>query len=325
MDFEDHRQLFEHLPRESWEKVRTLCDASLRAHEALLAAWNRLNDERTDLARVKIVTASQESAASRATRRIGFSISVDEAMLSSNRLALTDEDAERLDDRVRAAQERVDRADAAREAAEAEWSKFAFLPDLVRWLGTYVGHGGHLAHQPLPPVKLTRGESFRQAVERVRQQLSGCDEEWTRIETAPLPLADLKAEITSQVDRLASVGQPKICVRDATDGPTDLERVLRLRRTGEMFVSDVASPFVVWLHRDQILARLHAEAEKLDFADAMTDEQRDSAFSRLLDRKLALEFDEEAYIAAAAAEGTAITRRRDCDPRAVLEVQEFFA
>jgi hypothetical protein len=60
-------------------------------------------------------------------------------------------------------------------------------------------------------------------------------------------------------------------------------------------------------------------------ADAMSDDQRDQAFSRLLDQKLDLEFSEEGLIVAAAAEGTAIVRRRDADPRAVLEIVEIFA
>lgn len=223
-------------------------------------------------------------------------------------------------------QERVDRADAAREAAEAEWEKFSFLPELVRWLEMYCGRGGQLAHQPLPAAKPVKEETHRAAVERIRKQLSACDDEWARLETIPLPASELKARITAEVDAIAALGKPQIQNQDRFgDGVSGLAPALRLRRTGEMIVSDAPSPFLCWLRRSEIIERLHAEVDALDQADAMSDDQRDQAFSRLLDQKLALAFSEESLIVAAAAEGTTIQRRRDADPRAILEVQEVFS
>lgn len=331
MDFEDHRDLFDQLPAKSRVKIRSLCDASERAYEAMLAAWRRVNDERTDLARVKVIVAQQEAAA--VGRRAGFSLNYEELALrnpplpdqSPSRHALTDDEVERLDDRVRAAQERVDHAVAAQEAASVEFTKFEFLTEVVDWLKVYLGRGGRLAHQPLPAVKLARGESFHDAMKRVRAQISACDDEWSRVDLAPMPAAEIKTAIVDQVDRLAAACQPRILGRDAPDGPTNLADILKIRAIEGRPVADCAGPLLAWLHRDEIIARLHAQVDALDLAGAMTDDQRDRAFSVLLDKKLELNFAEEALIAAAEREGTIMPRRRDADPRAVLEVGEVFS
>jgi hypothetical protein len=348
MNFDDNLALFSNLPRASQEKLRRMLDARERAHEALLAAWNRVNDERTELNRVKIVTENQRRAAG---SRAGVSIvgsfdgvarrvpdTVDPA---PHRGPVTDEDEDRFDQQLRLAQERVDRADAARKAAEDEFGKFQFLDQTIDWLKFYSERGGRLGHQTLPAVRLQRGENFRTAVDRVRAQIGACDTEWAHVDAAPMPLVELKAAIVQQVDRLAASGEPKILARDGVGGPTDLDTmirarrantadptnlttVLRVQRAGDLLMSDVSSPFVFWLDRDRIIERLHALAAAQDFTSALTDDQRDAALERLLDKRLELEFAEEALIIGAAEEGTIVARRRDADPRAILQVAEVF-
>ena len=331
MDYEEHRQLFEKLPTKSREKIRLLCDASERAREAMMAAAQRALDERQELARAKVIAHNQENAS--IGRPAGFSFTASEIALrepvqtdeAPPRQALTEEAHDRLNDQIRAAQERLDRAQAAQEAATAEWEKFAYLGHVVGWLRTFMGHGGRLGYQKLPEVKLQRGETHRQAVDRVRAQIAAVDAEWRRLEHAPLPAEEIKARIVAEVDALAAIGQPKIRVRDRFgDGVSGLPEAMRLRRAGDMIAGDAPSAFVVWLNRDRIIDRLHAEIDAMDLGDAMTEDARDAAFSRLLDQRLALEFSEEAFIVNAASEGTMIVRRRDADPRAILEVEEVF-
>jgi hypothetical protein len=331
VDFDDILQLASHLPRASRDKLRRLMDERSRAAAAVRDCWERVQDERQELQRAKIIAQNQENAS--IGRPAGFNLNYAEFALrepppveqSPSRHLLTDEERDRLNDHVSAAQERLDRAQEALEAAQATFEKFAFVTPCVDWLKAYTGHGGRLGHQKLPSVKLTRGESFREGVERIRAQIAACDDQWAEIEAAPLPLDEIKVEIVRQVDRLAAAGQPKIIGRDAFDGPTDLPAVLRLKSAGGLMMSDVASPFLCWLHHDQIVARLHAIADAQDYAGAMTDDQRDRAFSALLDQKLALNFAEVAAVVAAAADGTVVIRRPDADPRAILQVAEIFA
>lgn len=333
MDFEDYSDLFQHLPPPSRDKIRLLCDQSEAALDAVHAASQRAVDAHDDLNRVKMVVAAQERAAGHASRRIGFSFTADEVLALREPVAddvperrrLTEQDIENQNDQIRAAQARLDRARAARDAAGAELEKFAFLHEVVAWLKRHAGAGGRLAHQPLPTAKLVKGETFRQAVERIRGQLAACDERWAEIEAAPLPAADLKARITAEIDALAADGRPKIRRQDFGAGVSGVSDALRLRKTADLYISDVASPLFAWLHRDALIERLHAEVDAMGLTACMTDDERDLAFSRLLDQRLELSFVEESYICQAAAEGAQIVRRRDADPRSVLEVREVFA
>lgn len=333
MNFDDNFELFSHLPRASQNKIRRLLDDRERAHEALLAAWQRLNHEREELARAKIIVASQEQAAAHGARRIGLVVTMEEAM--AYRLAegtevpprsrLTDDDIAQQNDQIQIAEDRVERALSAQEAAAAEWEKFTYLDEAVRWLRTYLGHDGRLAHQPLPDVKLQRGETPRAAVERVRKQIEAIDAQWQRVDDAPAPAAELKNRITAQVDALAESGRPTIRAGERVADPAGLSSLLRIRAVEGRPIADGAAPFLAWLHRDEIIERLHLQVDELDLTGAMTDDERASAFSHLLDQRLALAFDEEAFVVAAAEEGTTVPRRRDADPRAILQVREVFS
>ena len=332
MDFEDHRQLFDYLPPASREKLRVLCDQSEMALDATHAASQRAVDAYDDLNRVEMIIAAQERAAGHASRRIGFSFTADEVLALRDPVAddvpdrrhLTEQDIENQQDQVRAAQARLDRARAARDAAGAELEKFAFLHEVVAWLKRHAGSGGRLAFQPLPTVKLERGETPGQAVERVRAQLEAIDAEWRAVEDAPLPAGELKARVVAEIDALAEKGRPTVRPRDRFGGGVSgVAEALRLRTAGGLLVSDMSGPFGIWLHREAIIGRLHGEVDKLDLSNALTDEARDSALSRLLDQRLELSFVEESHICQAEAEGTQIARRRAADPRAVLQIAEL--
>lgn len=331
MDFEDNKDLFDRLPTESRAKIQRLCDASEMARAASLDAWDRVQEARQNLAHVRGVTENQKAAASHTFRSAmggsfdGLARRVPEPEQPPSRRALTDPDIERLDQQVADAQARLERALAAQEVANAKLDEFSFLADAVAWLKTYLTNGGRLAHQPLPDAKLVRGETHRQAVERVRDQIAACDERWSEIEVAPLPADELKTRIVAEVDALAADGRPKIRRQDFGAGVSGVKEALFLRKAGGLYVSDVASPLFCWLHRDSLIERLHAEVDSMHLEGAMTDDARDEAFSHLLDQKLALAFEEEAFVVAAEQEGITASRRREADPRAVLQVCEVFA
>jgi hypothetical protein len=326
MDYESNSDLYAKLPTKSQAKLRRLFDDRDRAYGAVRSAFDRVQEAREDrdhlrnLADIQIEKLGGVAVSYASGRR-----EVEIVTAFGSREAL-EGDIERNNQPVAEAEDRLEHANVAYQAASEKFNEHAYLQEVSIWVDTYFRGGGRLAHQPLPAVKLLKGETHRQGVERIRQQISSCDDEWTRLESIPLPADELKSRITAEVDAIAALGQPKVQKQDRFgDGVSGLAPALRLRRTGEMIVSDAPSAFICWLHRDTIIARLHAEADALDQADAMSDDARDSAFSQLLDQKLGLEFSEESFIVAAAAEGTQIIRRRDCDPRAVLEIQEIFS
>src|SRR5690606_811454 len=84
---------------------------------------------------------------------------------------------------------------------------------------------------------------------------------------------------------------------------------------------DAGAAFYAWLHRDEIAARITGMIDAaVPKSGVLTDDQRDAEFSRISAKRLELERAEEALIVAMEAEGRTIQRRRDADPRAVLEI-----
>jgi hypothetical protein len=318
--------LFAFLPAKSADKLARLLDQREAAHEAVLAAGERYRDAHEDFRRlIRHGMAIDEQRGIRAARETYFPGAADEIDPANRELV--------------AAKGRVDRAAAARDAATAAWERFEFLTRATDWLSIWAGHGGKLVYRDLPEVRLANGDTHKEAVARVRDQIAAVDIEWARIEAAPRTLAALKAEIVAQVDKIAQTGRPRFLNRDAPLPPNDLEstikaprvlsrdptnlaEVLRLQMSGGRMMYDLPTPFIFWLDRDRIIERLCAEAAKLDFSDAMDDGAREGAFSRLLDQRLQLSWQEEALIESAAEDDITITRRADCDPRAVLQIVE---
>lgn len=319
--------LYSILPPQSAAKLIRLLDQREAAHEAVLAAGQRFHDAHDDFLWIgRHRMAADQKQGIQAAHAAYFPNAAEEIDPADHELV--------------AAKARMDRASAARDAASDAWEQFSFLTRTTDWVKMWAAHGGRLSYRDLPEVRLTRGETYQEATQRIREQIVAVDEEWQRVEEAPRTLDALKDEIAAQVDKIASTGRPRFLDRDSPIAPIDLDstiraprilprdpvnlpEVLRLQMSGERLMYDLPTPFIFWLDRDRILDRLFAEAEKLDFSDAMDDDQRETAFSRLLDQRLSLAWEEEATIEAAAAQGTTIVRRADVDPRPVLQVSEF--
>ncbi len=317
---------FKILPQQSADKLAGLLDAREAAHEAYLAAHNRFYELHTDYSRLR-------NRHRDLTHRGGVDAAY--AQFSVAAVAPTD-DNDFSAPEIADAKRRVDRASTARDSASATLLTFNFLQTVTDWVRDWAHGGGPLAFAPLPEVRLSRGESYRDAVDRVRSQISAVDDEWRKVENAPLPLEVLKAEIAEQFDKLADLGRPRFTGRVSPGNPEDVATATRPTRTGhdgpinltellyprgaDGTVRSHAAPFLMWAQRDAILARLFAEAEKLDFSEAMDDSARENAFARLLDQRLKLSWEEEAFIVEAASAGISVVRRQNCDPRAVLQV-----
>src|SRR5690606_10080565 len=164
-------------------------------------------------------------------------------------------------------------------------------------------------------------------ISRLRAELEALDAEWSEAENAPALAGDLKAHALAEIDAIAAKGEPPISVRSRGGSPIDLAGRLEIGTikgaTGNVSIfGDGGAPFFVWLLRDEIAAKIAAMIEASSQDGAMTDDQREAAFAKINARRLAVERIEEALICAAEAEGRNIPRRRNADPRAILEVAE---
>jgi len=78
---------------------------------------------------------------------------------------------------------------------------------------------------------------------------------------------------------------------------------------------------ILWLGRDEIIRRLHAEADRLaDDAHALSDEQRAQKIAKCKVELLEAERIEEALAWQALQDGSPIALRADSDVRAVLSI-----
>jgi len=231
---------------------------------------------------------------------------------------------------VEAARRRLQLASDARERAAARQNGFSYLENVSAWLSRAASFGiGRLEHCPVKPL---RTKDVVGEIERIRAELSALDEQWQAAETAPAPVSELKARFLSELDAIAERGRPSVDATARAGSPVNLTAALRIGQmpvaladggTHFSLVGDAGASFFTWLMRDQIAERITAMIDAAAPAKgALTDDQRDAEFSRISARRLELERQEEALIVAAEQEGRIVQRRRDADPRAILEVVE---
>lgn len=292
-----HEDLIQKLPLQSAEKVRALIEAKDLAYGGLRLAtiaveecYQRLHHAEDNL-----------------TRNIHAEDGVERSL---HTIARTKAELARLK--------------GVEERARGAWEKFGFLAGLRDWSSTHYAGGGQLAHYPLPPAKLAKGEMPRQSLARVRQEIENIEKAWSEAQQAPMPIDEIKAELTATVDAIAARGAPSIDPRIRNGDPAKIHHALRLETINGSKVGNGGSDLFVWLMRDQIVDKLSALADAMTINGAMSDADREKLFSDLADRRLELERTEESIIVAAAREGMVIDRRLDADPRAVLEVVETF-
>jgi hypothetical protein len=209
------------------------------------------------------------------------------------------------------------------ERAKARWQEFAFLENVHAWLARIVHSGTKLVHWS---ATVGRVQSFPDEVARIRREIAALYDEWRAAEAAPSPPDDYRARVIEEIEELAARGALQVNLRDRGPRPLGLAQALTLgtMRDGEglSITGDAGAALWVWLHKDALIARVSALIDAAPAENAMSREEQEAAFRKIAEKKLSLEFLEEATICAAAHEGMSIPRRRDCDPRTVLEVSE---
>jgi hypothetical protein len=181
---------------------------------------------------------------------------------------------------------------------------------------------------PAPKVRDPAAE-----LAKLRSELDDLAEQWRAAENAPVPASELKARALFEIDQIAKRGEPTLDFTAREGSPLGLENALSVRQQlipmpgveSQHFaiLGDAGAAFWTWLHRDEIASRVLAMIdEHAPSAGTLTDEEREKEFARIAARRLEVERMEEALVVAIEAEGRSVVRRRDADPRAILEVVE---
>ncbi|MND69687.1 hypothetical protein D3C80_611750 [compost metagenome] len=161
-------------------------------------------------------------------------------------------------------------------------------------------------------MKLAAGQSFVDAVTKVRENIVAVSQERQRIDLAPAPAAELAEKAVAGLDRMAAQGAPDFDPRIRGRDPFNLD--YRLTRPG------IGLAFLLFLFRDEIAERLTAIIGD-DAPGTLTDADRGKLLVKTDAKRLDLERQEEALIVAAAEVGQRIERRPDADIRAILGIE----
>lgn len=324
MDFPEN--ILAILPAPSRAKLESLLierDAARAAYRAASDAWQAARQEHGLLeARVQQQLSQFQ----------GYEVlAPGEAFRRGAAEAAKSETEARLMAPVDAAKRRLDLAAAAMEKAAERQASFGYLENIQQWLSRIVSLGAPRFEHFAPPPPKSRDPVAE--VQKLRAELSELDAAWAQAENAPAPVSELKSRFLAELDAIAARGAPKVNHAARAGSPVNLAAALRVRHEpvalpgadAPQFAlsGDAGASFFAWLHRDLIAERITALIDAAAPATgALTDDDRDREFSRISARRLELERQEEALIVAAEQEGRAIQRRRDADPRAVLEVAE---
>lgn len=231
---------------------------------------------------------------------------------------------------AKAARHRHRLAVTAKDRAAARQDEFALLETIESWLTRSARLGGgsftHFAPK-LPRIKDASAE-----VAKLRDELEKLEEAWQQVEAAPVPPEILHRQALAEIDAIADAAALKIAPTDRTGTPLHLARAIQIgqmpiRQAGAdqphmALVGKAGAPLFVHLLRDQLYAQVERLVTELPEEGALDDVQREARFAEIAEQRLELERQEEAVIVAAEAAGYRIPRRREADPRAVLEIVE---
>lgn len=177
----------------------------------------------------------------------------------------------------------------------------------------------------VPAPKATK--PIGEMVGAIRERLDRHRKEIAAAINAPVPAAEAKRRAAAFVQGMAANGAPDVIgllEGGAIEFPmVDTGPVAVASNRGAGFAQgtrqvDTLAVFA-WLHRDQLIAALHAEIDdNADDAGALSDKDRADKIAKAKAAMLADERAEETLITLGEAQGLNILRRENADPRAVL-------
>lgn len=162
-------------------------------------------------------------------------------------------------------------------------------------------------------------ETARETVERYRTLIGELREDIEVIKKAPLPRAEIKAQVLDWLARRVALGRPHIQIQD--DRVEVLFENSKALVRGDRLNAPVSADLLLWVFREQVAAALIREVEAMPNEWPLTVKERADRLGQRTAMVLDNERAEEAAVERAAREGTFIARRVDADPRAVLGVE----
>jgi hypothetical protein len=223
--------------------------------------------------------------------------------------------------RVQAARTRLESAHALAKRASADWQKLAGLDHSVcRYLQQFSSETKLIAEEP-SPAKLRKGESFSDAVVRLRGALDDIYRDVIETKSAPIPPEKAKQIAANYVSKLAAEGRPDISMFLQRGGGLrwSNQQVPGLNVDGLIPQFAKALPVIAWMHEGALVEAIHREIDSAAKSElSLNDEDRSLRLIELANAQLKLEREEEGFICQAAEAGIEIARRKNADPRAVL-------
>lgn len=129
----------------------------------------------------------------------------------------------------------------------------------------------------------------------------------------------LRAAIREALDAQVERAGVRLNLAKRGGDPANIGQHFRMGMNGKLLIGDGGAGFLLWALRDHVEAAL-LEMVPDDIPGAMADEQREQRLTKLRAELLRLERIEESLLERAEAEGRAVERRPDADPRAILGV-----
>ncbi|WP_412048730.1 hypothetical protein ACK6D9_12200 [Hoeflea sp. Naph1] len=203
---------------------------------------------------------------------------------------------------------------AAAERASAETEKWTFLSELSQWLAD--NRGTKFKPVKPPAATLTKGQHHQDAIHELRARIDDIEARSAAMESAPAPVDDLIGRMNAAIDANAARNEPAMYFSKRFGSPVNVGEAT------DHASSDVHRlAFEAWALSDILKAEAAKKIRAAHPGGGVSDFERAAELSALAADKLALERLEEAHIIAAAEVGQVIGRRRDADPRAILEIE----
>lgn len=307
------------LPTQSRDKLERLITDRAAAYHAYTAASDRAMETRTELGRLHGIVQHQLANAGFVSPEAHPATAIAAQRKAMRDAPITVKMAMKP---VEAAERRLKLAEEARERAAAKMNDFTFLGEVETWLKRTATPGGEFrsAQIEMPKVRDPIAE-----IGKVRKQIEAIADKWAAAEAAPTPAIVLKSRAFKEIDSIADVGAPRLTEHNRSHEPLGLAHKLAVNtRAGAegttSIIGDAGASFLIWLMRDELKEKIGKMIDGLSFQGAMSDEDREKAFSEISEQRLNLERTEEALIELAEADGRSIARRPDADPRAILGI-----
>lgn len=290
-------------PKSTQSKIRELIDASASAHAAAAVQTERLRDANASLREARGNFASRFRGIEETMTANGPVFDFQETSRGP-----TAEEVGRYTSRIERAWADVQRYSKTLAKAQDAWEGHSFLSDVSDWLAN--GGRATKAHK-MPVPSLPKGKTFADLVSTIRDEIGAIDDKISSLKTAPAPIDDLISRMDAAIDHEAA-RYSSTCYANSRDrAPFNIAGV------GFEMIGGI----VFWALSEEIKTALAAKIRAAHPGDAIGDFERAAELSALAAEKLVLERHEEAAIVAASDIGQIIPRRRDADPRAILEVE----